>query len=106
MPTRFACDMSALTPEQRVRYDELVRIIRPQVIEFREMAAGYAARLPSEPEVVLRAAEFITLERLCCPFFNLAVEVENNRGPLWLNISGPEGIKPFIRAEFSIPSDD
>jgi len=48
------------------------------------------------------AAEFITLERLCCPFLTLALEVERERGPLWLKLTGREGVKPFLRAELGL----
>jgi hypothetical protein len=105
MTSPFACDMSALTSEERARHHALAQKLRPAVLEFTELPDGYAARLPSDPAMVLCAAEFITLERLCCPFFTLALEVENDRGPLWMRITGREGIKPFIRAEFSIGSE-
>jgi len=97
--------MSALTPGQRARYRELAEELRPSVMEFRELPDGYAARLPSTASMVLRAAEFIALERLCCPFFTLAVEAEADGGPLWMKITGREGVKAFIRAEFSIPPE-
>ena len=29
---------------------------------------------------IVKAAEFITLERLCCPFFNFALELERRKG--------------------------
>lgn len=105
MTSVFACDMSALTPEQRKRHHALAQKLRAAVIEFKELPDGYAARLPSQPEIVFCAAEFITLERLCCPFFTLAVEIANDLGTVWLKITGREDIKPFIRAEFSIPSE-
>jgi hypothetical protein len=97
--------MSALSPEQRERHRALAGQLRSAVIEFKEIPHGYAARLPSDPATVVLAAEFMTLERLCCPFFCLAVEIASENGPLWLKVTGPDGIKPFIRAEFSIPPE-
>lgn len=105
MESPFVCNMDALTAEQRSRHNVLAKQLWPAVIEFKELPDGYAARFFPDGEMVLAIAEFISLERLCCPFFTLAVEIEGNQGPLWLKITGGEGIKPFIRAEFSIPSD-
>ena len=102
METPFACDMTALDPRQRARHHALAHQLRPAIIEFEELLDGYAARFTARAETVLLLAEFITLERLCCPFFTLAVEVEHDGGPLRLKITAREGAKPFIRAEFGI----
>ena len=47
------------------------------------------------------AAEFIALERLCCPFLNFGLEIKAEGGPVWLRLSGREGVKAFIREEIS-----
>lgn len=100
MTLEFACDMSALSGEKRDRHGALVRSLLDRIAEFSERSNGYAVRLPSDEKTILAAAEFIALERLCCPFFDLGMRVEANGGPLWIDVTGPEGIKPFIRAEF------
>lgn len=87
---------------QRARHRALAEQLRPAVTEFEELPDGYAARFLPEPATVLLLAEFITLERLCCPCFTLALEAEREHGPLWMKITGREGAKPFIRAEFAI----
>jgi hypothetical protein len=53
-------------------------------------------------DTILRAAEFISLERLCCPFFNFVLEVEPESGPLWLKMTGQDGVKQFLQAEFNV----
>ena len=105
MESPFICDLAAMTAEQRTRYHALGRQLRPGVLEFKELPNGYAARFPLQAEMLLLVAEFITLERLCCPFFTLGLEVEKERWPLWLKITGRRGIKPFIRAEFGIQEE-
>jgi hypothetical protein len=47
-------------------------------------------------------AEFVGFERLCCPVFALTIEAEAERGPVWLRITGREGVKPFARAELGL----
>ena len=102
MKAPFVCDMAALTTEQRTRHNVVATQLRPAVVEFKELPDGYAARFLPDGEIVPVIAEFITLERLCCPCFTLALESEKEGGPLWLKITGREGVKPFIRAEFGI----
>jgi len=105
MESPFICDMAAMTAEQRTRHHALAKQLRPAVIEFKELPDGYAAQFPLEAEMVLLVAEFITFERLCCPCFTLGLEVEKESGPLWLKVTGREGVKPFIRAEFGIQQE-
>jgi hypothetical protein len=61
---------------------------------------GYAFQLKREQVNLIELAEWITSEDKCCSFFHFEIEVERNRGPLWLKIRGDEGIKKFIRATF------
>ena len=102
MESPFFCDMSALTTEARARHRALATQIRPAIVRFSELDDGYAAEFAMTDETLMRLAEFVSLERLCCPFFTLAVEVGRERGPLSLRITGRDGVKPFIRAEFGI----
>lgn len=37
-------------------------------------------------------------ERLCCPFFRFGLEIEPNSGPLWLRLTGSEGVKEILRS--------
>lgn len=97
---QFACDITALDGSARERHTLLSERLLSRVVELRELPNGYGVHLPGEHETILHAAEFIALERLCCPFFSLALRLEPDGGPLWVEVTGPEGIKPFIRAEF------
>lgn len=71
------------------------------VVGIRELADGYAFGLPNESGVLLKGAEFVTLERLCCPFLGFALEVEPEGGAVWLRLTGRDGVKAFIREEVS-----
>lgn len=105
MSTLFVCNMNALTPDERARHGALAAQLHPHVTRFDELPQGYAARLPAQPELAPALTEFVTLERRCCPFLTLAIRFEPHDGPLALEITGPPGAKPFIRAEFGIPED-
>ena len=95
----FACDMTAIAAEQRSAHLSKINKLFRAVEGLRELPNGYVFRLPNESEVLLTAAEFIALERLCCPFFGFGLEIEREGGAVWLTITGREGVKPFIMAE-------
>ncbi len=94
-----ACDLTVLSAGQRERKRLLQQRLRADVQEIRELPDGYAFRHSSESSVCLAIAEFITLERLCCPFFDFGFEVERNGGPLWLRMTGGEDAKQVLREE-------
>ena len=97
--SHFACDMTAIEAAQRpghvANIDKLFRAVE----EIREIGNGYKFRLPNHSETLNTAAEFISLERLCCPFFGFDLEIEREGGAIWLSLTGREGVKPFILAE-------
>ena len=75
--------------------EKLFRLVQPSS----ELADGYAFEFPNESDVVLTVAEFIINERSCCPFFDFALEIEREGGPVRLSLKGRDGVKPFIMAE-------
>lgn len=95
----LACDMTAIAPEQRPAHMAAIKQVFGLVQSMRELPDGYAFELPNEPDILRTAAEFISLERLCCPFFGFALEIEREGGAMWLSLTGRDGVKPFILAE-------
>lgn len=98
----FFCNMNALTGEQKKRIVELVKQLKAKTQEVKELPDGFAFRYKPDSETVRDAAEFITYERACCPFFEFELSVEREGGPLWLRLRGREGVKDFIRIEFEL----
>jgi hypothetical protein len=48
------------------------------------------------------AAEWISFERLCCPFFSFQLDIASEGAPIWLRMTGREGVKQFMQVEFDI----
>ena len=94
----LACDFTAMDTEQRERYRALRRRLSEDLHEARELEDGYAFRHSSEAEVLIALAEYVTLERLCCPFFDFAIEVGRDRGEVWLKITGEQEAKRILQA--------
>jgi hypothetical protein len=94
----IACDMSALSREERQRYDELrARVLAAvesvtatdQSLQFR-LASG----LPIQD-----VAEWTALEHRCCPFLNIGVAIRSD-DTRWVELGGSATIKEFLREEF------
>jgi hypothetical protein len=99
----FACDMTAMTAAERARHGVLASKLRPAIAGTEELEDGYVARFAMENELLLALAEFVTLERLCCPWLTLAIEAERGGGPLKLRVTSVPAAKSAIRAEFGFP---
>jgi hypothetical protein len=98
----LACNMAALNDEQRKRIQILLTQMKSAHQQVRELPDGYAFRLPTDSATIRDTAEYITLERLCCPFFRFQMEVEQEGGPLWLRLTGRPGVKELTKLELGL----
>ena len=98
MDKPIACHLNAIPAEQCQGHISLTEALFAQVEERQALADGYAFRFPAT--LLQTAAQFVSLERLCCPFFIFNLEVNNDR--LWLKLTGPEGAKELLEVEFHL----
>ena len=87
------CRLDALDTAERARYQELRKQLHAGVQEVTKLPNGYAFRLSADSSTILLAAEWITFERRCCPFFNFALDIESEKQSLWLNVTGRQGVR-------------
>jgi hypothetical protein len=99
-PAPFACDMTALSGEQRTRHRELAALLQASLVAVRELPDGYDFEFLWSPATYEALAEITPLEHACCPFFDISIRIESGSSKLCWRLSGREGIKGFIRAEF------
>lgn len=92
-----ACNPNAIAPGDRDRWMAAGLAVFAAVEEIREDPDGYACRLPADAATLLKAAEYITLDRQCCSFIRWSLVVEPGGGPAWLGMSGGEGVKEEVR---------
>jgi len=96
----LACDRLALSQEQRKRhFDELGPMLRSLKTSVRELPDGFEFQFPSDMKTYQLAAEWAAGERVCCPFFEIDLRSEPEAGPLWLRLTGRDGVKEFIHTE-------
>lgn len=97
----FACDRLALDAATRKRhFDELGAQLRTLVKSVRELPDGYEFEFPSDTPTIKLLAEWAAGEHLCCPFFEIDLRLEREHGAFWLRLTGREGVKQFIEADF------
>jgi hypothetical protein len=97
----LACDLGALDAAQRARYSTLRAELGARRLGVREVADGYVFSYPGEPDVIMSVAEFVTLERRCCPFFDFALEVSADAPQVRLKIGGGLDVKEFMRSQLA-----
>jgi hypothetical protein len=95
--------MTAIPAEARGPHHRLIRRLMTQAVqEIRELPDGLSFRFRADEYDAV--TEFVGRERLCCPFLTFTLDVAPNRGPVWLRLTGPEGVKAFLRAELHLPA--
>jgi len=99
-PTPFFCDMTALSSEQRARHHALGALLQSSLAAIRELPDGYDFEFPWQPALYAALAEITPLEHACCPFFNISIRIESETNKLFWRLTGRDGVKLFIRAEF------
>jgi len=98
----FACSLTAMSAAERAHHKELSQELHAAVKETRELPNGYAFRLSGERRSLAMLSEWVSLERLCCPFFTFQIEAGAETQPIWLRMTGREGVKQFMQSEFGI----
>jgi hypothetical protein len=65
-PSPIACELHKLTEAERKREQSLLIEMRNAALEIKDLPLGYILRFTGDSATVLKLAEFITLERVCC----------------------------------------
>ena len=103
MATPIACDLTAIPGSDRPRYHALRDRIFKSGTGLCETADGFAVQLPSDRETLVAVAEWISLERLCCPFLRFDLTIDG-AASVRLALGGPEGVKELLRHELGVPT--
>jgi hypothetical protein len=102
--TRFYCNTKALNPTERVQHKKLTDKLVANRKGIVETSNGYEFQFSPSVVSVEELAQWVRNESKCCPFFDFHIDLERQGSLLCLRLTGEEGIKPFIQAEFQVPS--
>jgi hypothetical protein len=91
MSSPIACNLNAIGPADHPRYHELVERLRAAIREKTDLSDGYTYRLDAEAITQQEVAEWISLEKRCCPFLTFELEAAQ------LTLRGPAGAKEILK---------
>jgi hypothetical protein len=100
--SKFYCNIKALTPEERARHKQLSEKLTVARKEIVEIEKGYEFQFSPHDVSLAELAEWVAAESKCCPFFDFHIDLEREGKWACLRLTGEEGIKAFIKAEFKI----
>jgi hypothetical protein len=101
--TKFYCNVKALNPAERASHEQLTEKLIAVRTEIVEMDCGYEFQFSRSTMTLAELADWVAAEGKCCPFFDFRIDLEHEGKLLCLRLTGEEGIKAFIRAEFQVP---
>ncbi len=96
----LVCNMAVLTPAQRESHIRTSTGLIDALQGVQGVENGYELLFPNETKFITQIAEFISNERLCCPFLDFTLKVASDREPVSFTLTGPVGTQEFLRAEF------
>jgi hypothetical protein len=100
----LTCNINGIPLQERARYRQLVEVLRHAIQKRRELPDGYAFQMDTKQIGTDHLAEWIELERKCCPFFRFEIRWTSQNGAVWIDLSGSKGVKEFILDELRMTS--
>lgn len=93
----IACNLSEIEEDEIEDHKKNTETVFNAISKVREEHNGYSFRIPADTNSITKAGAFIARERLCCPFFKFAITVPSEQQPVWLKLTGREGVKSYIK---------
>ena len=94
-----ACSLMDSGLQERRR--NVLHKVRSVVSEVKELEHGFIYRFPPGSAWITELAKLVELEHQCCPFLRFSITVEPGDGPVWLEMTGPQGTKEFLAEVFN-----
>ena len=88
--------------ELQRRRTELLERVFARVQESRPLVDGYAVRFAADDTALAELLQLIRLERQCCAFLRFRLTIEPAGGPIWLELTGPEGTKSYLESTLGL----
>ena len=92
----LACNLKAFSAAERPRYQELAGRLRAATVGRAELADGFALRVKGTAMTLVEVAEWMGMERRCCPFLTLQLETTGRSGEWVVRMTGPAGVKQLL----------
>ena len=96
----IACNLNAIGAAERPRYINLMKRLRAAVRARTELSDGFSYKLDESAITRKEIAEWIAMERLCCPFLVFRQGASGKQTGWALTLTGPAGVKALLLQEF------
>jgi hypothetical protein len=96
-----ACKISVFNTEQKTHYDQLRKELTEN-LSVEELPCGYTFLYPNNASFLLKIAEWISYENLCCPFIRFSLHVSGEEDKIRLDLKGSEQVKSLLKQEFQL----
>ena len=100
-PSPIACNLKALTGEERAQLASLSEKLRTAAASRRQLADGLSFRIDTSAMTLVELARWVDAERRCCPFLDFRITLEREGAGLQLALTGRPGVKEFLQTEFA-----
>lgn len=98
---QFVCIPSAIPAAERETHFALARdLFQRQSQAQEDLPDGYECRFAADAFGPL--TRFVANERNCCPAIRFEIVVSAQGGPVSLRMTGPEGVREFLKAELPL----
>ena len=94
---KLSCKLT--TPELQQRKATVIAQLKKQLLEKVETDHGFKYKFEGSDTMLDLLNSFVKTERLCCDFFVFTLTASSDIKFTWLELSGPEGTKEFIKHE-------
>jgi hypothetical protein len=75
----IACNTKAIDVADRPHYNDLTKRLRLAIRNRSEIRDGYIFKLDGQLLSLPQVADWISMERLCCPFLNFQLSASGNQ---------------------------
>ena len=92
----IACNLKALTSEQRKQLEQLGEHVISAITASRELKDGYAFSVDPQKASLMDVAQWLEVWRRCCPFYEFQIDFYAADASIWLSVKGRPGVKEYI----------
>ena len=93
----LSCKLTS--PELQKRKETVLEVIKKEILERKELPDGYSYKFNGNDSIYSQLTDFIRSERMCCDFFTFTLKVQDEKSFIWMDITGPDGVKAILRDE-------
>jgi len=96
----MACKLTSTAFKERKA--TVIMNLKKEIVESVELKNGMKYAFKDSDETITMLADFIKTERQCCVFFNFRLSVSAEKKYVYLELTGPKGVKDFIKEELNL----